>query len=51
MHIQFCAGSMCFHDSVLSICRAGAEVKAGEPLLVSPGEENILHLSQVLSLS
>ncbi|KAG6596537.1 Histone deacetylase HDT3, partial [Cucurbita argyrosperma subsp. sororia] len=37
---------MCFHDSVLLICRAGAEVKAGEPLLVSPGEENILHLSQ-----
>ncbi|KAA0043925.1 histone deacetylase HDT1 [Cucumis melo var. makuwa] len=25
---------------------AGAEVKVGEPLLVSPGEEKILHLSQ-----
>lgn len=42
---------MFFHDLVVLICRAGAEVKVGEPLLVSPGEEKILHLSQVSSVS
>lgn len=35
------------HELVLLLCHAGAEVKVGEPLLVRPGEEKILHLSQV----
>ena len=44
---QLCCDSMFFLKLVLLLCFAGAEVKVGEPLLVSPGEEKILHLSQV----